>query len=144
MEIHKDWKLQKRERRSLRDSTGLTDDEIETLRVAFVREDADRDRTLDQDEFRTLVALEIGNIEENLIDLLFRKMDDNGDGRISFFEFSLAISILGGGTPEEKLRCTDPQRLRGVCDCACACVCLRVFACVCVCSCVFVCVGDCV
>ena len=66
-------------------------------------------------------------------DIIFRTIDADGSGEISFDEFAAAISDPHINLTEAVS--TDENALVSICVCVCVCVC----ACVCVCVCVRVC-----
>jgi Ca2+-binding EF-hand superfamily protein len=65
--------------------------------------DKNKSGDLDQEEFQTLLKSHLKDIIPETLTRLFRTMDTDNNGRITFRELAVGLSIVGKGTPTEKL-----------------------------------------
>jgi len=98
--------VKKEELRALAGSTAFSIEALQDLHRCFKALDKDGSGELDREEFKKLwqTRFAIRNTSPAQVDRYFDAFDTDGSGTISFKEFATALSVLGPGSKEQKLR----------------------------------------
>eukprot|EP01091_Cochliopodium_minus_P004921 TRINITY_DN14827_c0_g1_i1.p1 TRINITY_DN14827_c0_g1~~TRINITY_DN14827_c0_g1_i1.p1 ORF type:complete len:184 (+),score=57.28 TRINITY_DN14827_c0_g1_i1:40-591(+) len=95
--------LSKKEVENLSKGSNWTPKELEELHKDFILMDQDKSGELDPKEFKNLLKTRMSLTDEGF-QKLFQMMDTDGSGTVSFKELATALSMVGKGTAEDKLK----------------------------------------
>ena len=95
--------LNKKQLKKLAQETGFSDKQVEARYKVFLWDSTDK-KSLTIDKFKKLyTTLYPHSNGTELAERVFKKMDANGNGKISFKEFITALSVTTNGSTEERM-----------------------------------------